>query len=56
MPTSAVLEVIFELFCRHFPVAFLGWILNGFLDGFWIDFGMNFVLYVDVFGYIFEAS
>ena len=39
-----------------FPVSFLGWIFNGFLDGFWIDFGMNFVLYFDVFGYIFKAS
>jgi hypothetical protein len=41
---------------QFFPVSFLGWILNGFVDGFWIDLCMNFVLYLDAFGYIFEAS
>ena len=55
-PQNRKVGDIFGDIFQCFPVSFLGWILNGFLDGFWIDFGMNFVLYFDVFGYIFEAS
>jgi hypothetical protein len=47
---------IFGEIFQFFPVSFLGWILNGFFDGFWIDFCMNFMLYLDVFGYLFETS
>ena len=47
---------IFDDIFRCFSESFLGCILNGFFDGFGIDFCILFMLYLDVFGYPFETS
>ena len=52
----ARLAIFLVIFFDIFPNQFLGLILNCFFNGFGNIFCINFMLYLDVFGYFFETS
>ena len=54
-PNRNVGGTIGDIF-QFVPASFLGWICNGSFEGCWIDLCINFMLYLDVFEYAFEAS